>query len=43
MLKGVENFDASQLKKTDTVEKSRLPNLEGSRCVVASFELTLRC
>lgn len=43
MLKGVENFDASQLKKTDTVEKLLLPNLEGPRCVVESFELTFCC
>lgn len=31
MLKSLESFDASQLKKTITVEKSRLPNLEGLR------------
>jgi len=30
MLKGVENFDATQLKKTETIEKAILPNFEGS-------------
>lgn len=29
MLKSVESFDASLLKKTNTVEKSVLPNIEG--------------
>ena len=32
ILKSVEDFDASQLKKTDTVEKLVLPNEEGSDC-----------
>lgn len=30
ILKSVEDFDTSQLKKTDTVEKVVLPNQEGS-------------
>jgi hypothetical protein len=33
MLKSVEDFDASQLKKTDTVEKALLPSNEGSKSV----------
>jgi len=32
ILKSVEDFDTSQLKKTDTVEKLVLPNEEGSDC-----------
>lgn len=31
ILKSVEEFDASQLKPTDTIEKLILPNVEGSR------------
>jgi hypothetical protein len=31
ILKSVEDFDTSQLKKTDTVEKLVLPNEEGSK------------
>ena len=43
VLKGVEDFDPSQLKHAETQEKIILPDAEGNVVVVAIHIVVLRC